>query len=353
MSPRFSSASPCAASSMFSRDSGMPACTVTCARRCRPPAVTGSATRSTQGVVGADDRRERVPPTGHADEPVGVRSPLDDVDQLALRRRGARSDRACSSGCRPSSSIAPCDRLSLRLSCDTMCGDEVVTQDGLRIHYAGGRGGPGDRVVARHLGRRPDELGVDRHRASASRGRLSHRGRRSRGHGQSDKPHDPGALSRRLDSPSDVTAVLDGLGCRRLHPDGLFDGCLHGPAVGGSRAPRAHARARWHRRRRTEGLGPRERCPRARSRRAVGRTTMARRRAIREYADATGADRLALAAIQPRPRQRSRSISMPSPCRRSSSSARTTSSPVTPRPLAHALGRCRVRARARAITPAR
>ena len=117
-----------------------------------------------------------------------------------------------------------------------------------------------------------------------------------RGHGRSDKPHDPGAY-RDERFASDVRAVLDEVGLGRCG--------LVGYSMGAYMAlrtipiePRVTAAV-------LGGIG--DSAPNAREREAVARALEApdgsrsphrEGRSIREYADATGADRRALAAIQ-------------------------------------------------------
>ncbi len=119
-----------------------------------------------------------------------------------------------------------------------------------------------------------------------------------RGHGQSDKPHEPETLRTTIGSPDDVSAVLDDLGVERCVLIRLLDGRLHGAAHGRTAEPRVHALV-------LGGIGDtapkdwdRENVAHALEADELSEDHEGEARAIREYADATGADRLALAAIQ-------------------------------------------------------
>ena len=121
----------------------------------------------------------------------------------------------------------------------------------------------------------------------------------ARGHGRSGKPHDIDAYKNQA-MPRDVSALLDHLGLAEVDLVGYSMGSAHHRPSRDARAARAIDRARRGRRGRGAGSRPRrrrgDRCRTHRARRVVDRRCDGAR-GFRRFAESTGADREALAAV--------------------------------------------------------
>ena len=139
----------------------------------------------------------------------------------------------------------------------------------------------------------------------------------ARGHGRSGKPHDIAAYQGQA-MPRDVSALLDHLGLDRSRRRRLLDGCPHHRAGRAERGTRALHRARRCRRRRDPGtqvLPELERIAAALTAPDKSAIADATARGFRRFAESTGADRQALAAVMragmEQPPQTLGSLSMP------------------------------------------
>ena len=124
----------------------------------------------------------------------------------------------------------------------------------------------------------------------------------ARGHGQSDKPHDPAAYENDA-MANDACALLDHLNVERVDIVGYSMGALVATRLVPDEERVAVVRARRHRRkgRAVRAVSPPSsgRCiASALETDDIAGITDASARAFRSFADSTGADRLALAAIQ-------------------------------------------------------
>ncbi len=173
---------------------------------------------------------------------------------------------------------------------------EVVAQDGTHIHYEVEGAGP--TILLLHGISADGQMNWEWTGIAPA---LRDAGFRTvaidqRGHGKSDKPHDPERYHDDLFA-GDVSEVLDDLGVEQC----VLMGYSMGAYMALRTAPREH---RVHALV-LGGIGDnapkdwdRENVARALETDELSEDHQGEARAIREYADATGADRLALAAIQ-------------------------------------------------------